>query len=210
MAARFHAVPVAQDTADVEAHQWPHIRHLAAVGAKNAHDPPVRPQRGRHLVDPVVLAAQVGIDLAQKPHLLRVRQFVERTLVAVETTVGRRRAGVKPAIAPADGPHGLRGPANGGFRQFRRVGIGCRVLDHAAQPETLNDVVVGVPEAPVVEGERLRMTVLQEEFAIVRANERVADNPGDAALVHVRAPEEQFIGCWNHVGFPASRRMCVP
>ena len=63
-----------------------------------------------------------------------------------------------------------------------------------AQAEALRRVEGGVLQAAVIEGQALALAILQEEFAVVGAGQRLRGDASDLAAVQHAAAEEEAIG----------------
>lgn len=72
--------------------------------------------------------------------------------------------------------------------------VARRLARNAAEPEALIGVEACRLEAAIVEAEHFRLAVLHEEFAVIRARQRVADKGGNAIAVEPGAGEEKIVG----------------
>src|SRR5690606_21428928 len=78
------------------------------------------------------------------------------------------------------------------------MGIARRFARDAAKPEPLIGVEARRLQAAVIETEHLRLAVLHEESAVIRAIERIADKGGNAVAVEPGAGEEKIVGGRGH------------
>ena len=156
---------------------------------------PLARERGRNLLHARVLRARIGVDLGKELHLLLEGLGAERILVRVEMRVGA--GGALRDDAGVTGLHGLNGLARAlqrGFRKLGGMGIARRLARDAAQAETLVGVEARRLEAAIVEAQRFGLAKLHEEFAVIRAIERIGDEIADAAAVKPGAGEEEIVG----------------
>ena len=87
-------------------------------------------------------------------------------------------------MSPFDCANRLDCARNRAFRKVGGVRITDRFIFNRTQAKTLRGVICRLLESPVVESERLGLTVFEEQFAIVGAVEPTADQ-----LPHLGAVE---------------------
>ena len=148
-------------------------------------------ERGGHLAHARVAGAQPGVDFLQQLRLLAEGRRGDRVLVAVEVLVGARgRGGKRAGIAALDRRDGVGGAQQRGFGKLARMGVAGRLAGHRAQPETLVGVEVGGLQPAIVEHQRFALAVLEIEFAVVGAVDRVGDDRADAIVRNVELSED--------------------
>ena len=191
-------VAVAGDDRDIEPHQRPDVAIGLAVGSKDLDHLPGRGDARGHLPHAGVLGAGIGIDLFQRLHLGVEGGSGEGVLVAIELAVGAAgRVGIGAGIAALDRAHRLGRARQRRFRHVGSVRIADRLALHGAQAEALRGVVGRLLQAPVVEDQRLRLLVFEEQFTVVGAFEAPAEQLANLALVEARAVDQGRNG-WIH------------
>ena len=90
-------------------------------------------------------------------------------------------------MAAFDRAHRVGGARDRRFRHVGGMGIADRLVLHRAQAEALRGVVGRLLEAAVVEHQRFRLAVFQEQFAVVGAVQPALDDLADLALVEAGA-----------------------
>ena len=106
--------------------------------------------------------------------------------------LGRRRHGARMAAA-----HRLYrgcGPLDGRLGQLTGMGIAGRLADHRAQAKSLHGIETGRFHAAVVEGDSFRLTILQEQLAVIAARQRFFDDGLHPTSIEVGAIEEKLVG----------------
>ena len=188
------AVPL-DDDRDVEADQRADVGDAVGVGADDLHHPPLAGERDRDLADARVLAPGVGVDGGQHRHLLGEGHGGQRVVAGIERGVGRRRRHGEDAVMPG------QGRAHGGSRLAQRllaeagaVGVAGGFAGDGAQAEALRGVEAGALQPAVVEGEALRLPVLEVELAVVGAGQSLLDQLAGAGAVEPALGVEQAVG----------------
>ena len=131
--------------------------------------------------------------------------FLSRNLPArfIETWYGwlrgalaecARAGGQRAAVPGENRAHRGRGPSDGLFGQFRSVGVARRLAGQRAQAEALALVEGRALQPAVVENQAFGLGVFQEQFAIVRAVQRVRSKAVHPRAVHAGAVEKQAVG----------------
>jgi hypothetical protein len=195
MAAGLLAAAVANHHGDVEPDQRPDVADANAVRAEDLHRLPFAGDRGHDLAHARVLAPRIGVDLRQERDFALETGVGERVDGVIETAVGADgRLGHRAGAALADGLDRLGGAVQGPLAELGGVGVALRLARDGAQPEALGGIVARALHAPVVEADRFREAVFQEELAVIRARQRLLDQPLGLVAVEARALEEQGIG----------------
>ncbi len=192
-------VAVARDNGDVETDERADVAERGTVGADDLDRLPLACERGGDLLYAGILRTRIGVDLGKKLHLLLEGLAPKRVLVGIEMRVGARRAfGGDAGVTRLHRLHGVARALQRRFGKFRGMGIAGRFARDAAQAEALIGVEARGLEAAVIEAEHFRLAVLHEEFAVIRALERVADKGGNAVAVEPGAGEEKVVGRGGH------------
>src|ERR1700693_2672920 len=124
VAAGFLAIARAGDHRDIDPHERPYVAVGAAVGGHDLDPLPGRAEADRYLLDPRVYLARVSVDGFEQLDLGLEARRAERVLVVIEPDVGaRRRLGVAPGVAAANGAARLGGARERLFGQVRGMGI---------------------------------------------------------------------------------------
>ena len=133
-------------------------------------------QRDGHLRHARIARASGGVDLDHQRDLARERDRGERIGVRVELLVGAWRGrGGFPALTGGDQSYRLGGAFDRGFTDLVRVREAGGLARDAAQAEALRGIEAGVLQTAIVEREGFGHAVLEIEFAIVAAGERLID-----------------------------------
>ena len=175
----------------IEPHQGADIAPHGAVGPDQFDRLPVARERCRHLADPVVEAAGIGVDLLQQRDLVFEALCAERIVVDIKCAVGAGRRFRRFAAVPRLDRVDRRGGAlQRGFGKLRGMGIAGRFTRDGAQAEPLGGVEAGRLEPAVVEHQRFGLAVFQEQLAVVAVAERVGHDPLRPVAVKFRVGEK--------------------
>ena len=186
MAAGFAAVVVFHDHADIQPRHRADVGDKPAFRAQDRHLLQGRGQRHRDLHHAGIARAGVVVDLAQKldpggegDPLGRVGGHVQRPDL-------HGRGGCQNAAALAHGQAGgFGGAAQSGFGNLGGMGIARHLSAHGPQPEALFGGIARVAQPPVVEDQRFRYRMFQEQFAIFRPCRGLAQDRQGAVAVQV-------------------------
>ncbi len=191
VAAGLLAVAVASHDRYVDPHHRADVAIDLAVGAQDFDDLPGRAEARADLPHARVFGARIGVDFLQQLHLGLEARRIERIFVAIEADIGAAgRVRIAPAIAALDRANRVGGADQGGFREVGSMGVAHRLVLHRAQPETLGGVIGRLFQPAIVEGERFRLAVFEEQFAVVGTFEAARNDGFDAAAVEPGAVDE--------------------
>ena len=116
---------------------------------------------------------------------------MQRIDIGVKLAVGAGwRQRYRSRMALGHRSHRLCRAVDGVLGQFGGVRVARRFTRHSAQAEALHRVERGSLEPSVIERERLTLAVLEKEFAVVGALERIVDEPLYIAAIQTRSAKE--------------------
>ncbi len=163
-----HAIVLADDDCDVEAHQRTDVGRAAAVRANDLHRLPYTAQGGHDLPDPGIAAARIGVDLGEEARLDREIDETERVVLGIKAPIrADRTRGHHPGIAAGHRSHRRRRAADRRFRELRGMGVAGGLVGNRAQPEPLGSIEAGTLDPAVVERQAFGLAVLEIELAVV-------------------------------------------